>query len=52
MPACEKCWADAFRRHMLDPSKSQSEYYEELLEERKDNPCSEADQREDFMKDD
>lgn len=42
--ACEKCWADAYMR-MLVNGKGQAENYQELLEERKDNPCSEAEQR-------
>ena len=37
---CEKCWSDAYRRMLADPSKSQGEHYYDLLEERKDNPCS------------
>jgi len=35
---CEKCWADAYMRH-LDTGKSQYACYLELLEERKDSPC-------------
>jgi hypothetical protein len=46
MPACEKCWGDAYMRWLAHPSKSQSEHYLDLLEERKDNPCSEREQRE------
>ncbi len=42
--ACEKCWTDAFRRHLQNPFKGQAEHYRELVEERKDNPCSPADQ--------
>jgi hypothetical protein len=39
--ACEKCWGDAyFRWRFVDGTKSQSEHYRELLEERKDNPCT------------
>ena len=37
---CEKCWRDANRRFFLNPSKSITEYYHELLKERKDNPCT------------
>ena len=44
MPACEKCWADAGRRAMSDPSKSKSEHYMDILKERKDNPCSKEEQ--------
>jgi hypothetical protein len=39
MAGCEKCWADAYMRSRMT-GKSQSECYRELLEERKDNPCS------------
>ena len=49
MPMCERCWADAFRMAMAT-GKSQPDCYLELLEERKDNPCSPEDQRGDFMK--
>ena len=45
MSACEKCWADAYVRMRLNPSKSQAEHYQDLLEERKDNPCSLEEQR-------
>lgn len=39
--ACEKCWGDAyFRWRFVDGGKSQSEHYRELLEERKDAPCT------------
>lgn len=41
--ACEKCWGDAYLR-MLVTGKSQAECYRELLDERKDNPCSAEDQ--------
>lgn len=34
MPACEKCWADAYTGTM-----SQVEKYERLLKEREDRPC-------------
>ena len=40
MSACEKCWSDAYMRMLTDPSKSQSDHYQHLLEERKDDPCS------------
>lgn len=39
MGACEKCWADAYLRAM-NTGKSQTECYHELLEERKEHPCS------------
>ncbi len=43
MPSCERCWADAYLRS-YGSHKSQSECYEELLKERKNNPCSPKDQ--------
>ena len=43
MSACEKCWADAYRR-AIDSGRSQVECYIELLEERKDHPCSDEEQ--------
>ena len=43
--ACEKCWGDAYMRWMSDPSKTQAEHYRDLLDERKDSPCSEDEQR-------
>ena len=42
---CEKCWRDAFLREMADTRKSQAEHYRDLLAERKDTPCSEAEER-------
>lgn len=45
MSACEKCWRDAYKRMRDQPSKSQSEHYMDLLEERKDNPCTPEEQR-------
>ena len=43
--ACEKCWGDAyFRYRFVDSTKSQSDHYRELLEERKDTPCSPGEQ--------
>ena len=44
MAACEKCWADAnWRAYVIGGTVA--ERYEELLRERKDSPCSEAEQR-------
>ena len=40
---CEKCWGDAYLRH-YNTGRSQSECYEEILKERKDNPCSPKEQ--------
>lgn len=45
MAACEKCWSDAYMRMVDHPMKSQSEHYQDLLEERKDNPCSIEEQK-------
>ena len=45
MRACEKCWADAGKRLLSDTSKSKTEHYMDLLKEREDNPCSEAEQK-------
>jgi hypothetical protein len=43
--ACEKCWTDAYFRHRyLDPNKSQSDHYHEILAERVLKPCSEKEQ--------
>ena len=36
---CEKCWSDAYLRWM-ETGKSQYQCYLEILEERKDKPCS------------
>lgn len=44
MAACEKCWADAYRREQDHPMKSQAEHYHNLLQERKDNPCTAEEQ--------
>jgi len=42
--ACEKCWSDAYSRARMS-NRSQSDCYAELLEERKDNPCTAEQQR-------
>lgn len=47
---CEKCWKDAFIRSRMT-GKSQAECYEELLEEREDNPCSLKEQAGDYWED-
>ncbi len=44
MSSCEKCWADAYRMVMGGNADSQTEAYMQLIEERKDNPCSPKDQ--------
>ena len=40
---CEKCWADAYLRAMVS-GQPQSQHYRELLNERKDRPCSPQEQ--------
>ena len=40
MSTCEKCWSDAYLRHRFDPRKSQADHYHDLLEERRNNPCT------------
>ena len=43
--ACEKCWGDAYTRMWLSGyTKTQADCYAELLEERKDNPCTPEEQ--------
>lgn len=44
MACCEKCWVDAYRRSLMRPNKIQAEHYHDLLEERRDNPCSPQEQ--------
>lgn len=43
--ACEKCWGDAYMRHLDNPSKTQFDHYSELLKERRDMPCSQEEQK-------
>lgn len=43
MSACEKCWGDAYTR-MRFRGGSQTDHYDDLLEERKDSPCTQAEQ--------
>ncbi len=40
MASCEKCWSDSYMRIDTDPMKSQTEHYHELIEERKEHPCT------------
>jgi hypothetical protein len=44
MATCEKCWDDAYSRSWGGSEKTQSEHYQDLLEERKGNPCSPEEQ--------
>ena len=43
MASCEKCWDDAGTRSR-ECGKSKVECYNELLVERKDNPCTQKEQ--------
>lgn len=45
MSVCEKCWKTAQRRARNDHSKTTSEHYMDILREREDNPCTEAEQK-------
>jgi hypothetical protein len=45
MSVCEKCWRDAYVRSISNPSKSQAEHYNDLLDERKDHPCTPEQQK-------
>lgn len=47
MSVCEKCWSDAALRVLDQPGKSQTEHYLDLLEERRDEPCTVARERSD-----
>lgn len=44
MSICHKCWNDAFDRSVNDRTKTQYEHYLDILNERKDNPCTQAEQ--------
>lgn len=49
MSSCEKCYWDASLRFRFeDPSKSRYQHYCDLLEERKDNPCTLKEQAGEF----
>jgi len=41
---CKKCWDDAALRYALDHSKALHEHYNDLIDEREDNPCSQEEQ--------
>ena len=41
---CEKCWGDAYLM-MRNTGRDQYDCYRELLHERRDNPCSQEEQR-------
>lgn len=43
--ACEKCWSDAYLRMLSEPSKTRAEHYSELLDERRDRPCTPEQER-------
>lgn len=40
MSSCEKCWGEAYRLELANPTVSQAEHYQNLIEERQDNPCT------------
>ena len=44
MSSCEKCWGDAYMRMLGSGSKDQAEHYHDLIEERKNNPCTPKEQ--------
>lgn len=48
MVSCEKCWKDAYTRSRCKPEKRQAEHYRDLLEERKDHPCTPQEQAGEF----
>lgn len=45
MTCCERCWSDAYLRMLSDPSKTQADHYCDLIEERKESPCTPEQQR-------
>ncbi len=49
MSACEKCWNDAYMQ-TVGTCKSQTERYRELLEERKNKPCTPEQQSGEYLK--
>ncbi|MFA5409335.1 MAG: hypothetical protein WC343_11245 [Bacilli bacterium] len=51
MSSCEKCWGDAYLRSYCT-GISQGEAYQELLVERRDNPCTEKEQAGQFWDED
>lgn len=50
MASCEKCWNDSFSRSYEHPYKGQTEHYHDLINERKDNPCTPEEQAGDDAK--
>jgi len=44
MASCEKCWDDAGLMTFSNPMKGKPEHYYDLIEERKDNPCTPEEQ--------
>ena len=44
MASCEKCWGDAYMRTHTNPMKDQAEHYQDLINERKENPCTPEEQ--------
>lgn len=51
MSSCEKCWSDAYFKS-ISTGKYQGECYQQLLEKRKNNPCSPQEQAGQFWDED
>ncbi len=45
MSLCEKCWADARLRAAADSARVVMEHYQQLLDERRDKPCTIEEQK-------
>jgi len=44
MSICKKCWNDAYGGGYYDGCETQTHRYHQLLEERKDKPCTKKQQ--------
>jgi len=44
MASCEKCWNDADTRCLYCPGESKYKHYCDLIDERKDSPCTPEEQ--------
>lgn len=44
MASCERCWGHAYLRWRVNPMKHQVEHYHDLLEKRKNTPCTPKEQ--------
>ena len=49
MGVCERCWADSKMRARNNPNKDQYQHYLDLLKERKETPCTLAEQKGESM---